>query len=234
MRKSEYLAYGIWIIAIVGIILVSGCSKQESSTELTTTQTSKELAKESIQDILAKAENVGPVNYEVVSINSMTGLPQEMITEVTMKVWQKIPYMKIESTTVGTTTKMIVHPDATYFYDAAKDKYSKKTAEEMTAMVSQKPFEEFSRDIRESTTLKELGTEIIDGKLTTIVEYSVDVEGTPVKQKLWIWNEKGIPLKVESSISMEEIVTTTNMEYKNFVFEDIPDSVFEVPEDKII
>ena len=69
------------------------------------------LAEETIQDILAKAENVGPVQYETVNIVSITGMPHEVATTATQKIWQKLPYMRIESTISGTTKVAIVPSD---------------------------------------------------------------------------------------------------------------------------
>lgn len=224
--KKKYIIIGIIVGVIIIIALLSFFMFREKAEE---SEVQPE-TEESIQDILAKAETIDSVQYEVVSTTSMNGVT----TTGAMKGWQKTPYMRFDSTTTGTTTKIIYHPDAMYVYDASKDKYSKKILEELAEKVSQKSFEEFSKEIKESETLKELGTETIDGKLTTIVEYSVTVGEAPITLKLWIWNEKGIPLKTESTVEMGEIVTTTKMEYKNFVFEDIPDSIFEVPEDKII
>lgn len=234
-QKGIASSLAIIIVIVIAVVAIGGVLAYQylwaPEEEVSAPEKKVEIEKESVEDILAKAENIGPVQYEIIStVTSITGVT---IT-VTMKVWQKIPYMRIDSTTAGTTTKMIVHPDAVYFYDASKDKYLKMTPEEMATKFIQKSFAELSTEIKESETLKELGTETIDGKLTTIIEYSITVGETIITQKLWIWNEKGIPLKAESTTEIGETVTTTKMEYKNFVFEDIPDSVFEVPEDKII
>lgn len=200
--------------------------------------TPTELTKESIYDILAKAEAIGPVQYEAISsIITATGLSQEVIATMTAKVWQKIPYMRVEETTKdGTTktTKMIIHPDAAYLYDAKIDKYVRMTKEAMATQFIQKSFEELSKELRENMTLKQLGSETLDGKLTIIIKYFVEIEGTPITQKLWIWKEKGIPLKSESEWKIGGITYVSKIEYKNFLFGDIPNSVFEVPKAKII
>ena len=129
---------------------------------------------------------------------------------------------------------MIIHPDAVYLYDASQDKYVKMTREAMSLQFTQKSFEELSKELRKNATLKELGSEVIQGKITTIIEYSITIEGTPILQKLWIWEEKGIPLKVETTSKIGGITLITKEEYKNFLFGDIPISVFKVPEDKIM
>jgi len=131
------------------------------------------------------------------------------------------------------TTTMIVHPDAVYFYDAAADKYTKMTLEEMTMGFTQKSVKELANEIKNNETLKEFGTEMIDRKLTTIIEISLKVGVSDITQKMWIWNEKGIPLKTEMTTVMGDFESTVKSEHKNFIFEDIPDSMFEVPKDKI-
>jgi len=231
----------ILIVVILAIFIAGGVLTYRywlvPKEEVKAPEEKVEIEKESIQDVLAKAENIDSVQYEIVgtTTSNISHISEVPITEtVSTKIWQKMPYMKIELTTAGTTTKTIVHPDAVYLYDASKDKYLKETAEEMVARYIQRSFEELSKKLRESETLKELGTETINGKLTTIVEYSDTAGKTPITLKLWIWNEKGIPLKTESTIEIGEMVATMKTEYKNFVFEDIPGSIFEVPEDKII
>ena len=66
------------------------------------------------------------------------------------------------------------------------------------------------------------GTETIDGKLCSIVEYSV----SGMSVKMWLWQEKGFPLKVITNTN----AGTTTVEYKNIEFIDIPDSQFEIPD----
>jgi len=211
--------------------------------------------KESIQDILSKVEDVTSVQYEVIvsSIASFPGFSQEFKEEVyamlqdsgieseagikqtiaNYKVWIKSPYMRIESTSEESTIKMIWHPNEVYEYHESQDKYVKLSREDMESQFSEWSFEELAREIKLNPTLKELGTETIDGKLTTIIEFSESSEEIPVTQKMWIWNEKGIPLKREGTVKIGGTTTTTSFEYRNFNFEDIPDRVFEVPQENL-
>ena len=66
-----------------------------------------------------------------------------------------------------------------------------------------------------------VGTETIDGKLCTVVEY-VDPEG---KVKTWLWQKQGLPVRME--VTTTEGISRTD--WKNFEFGDIPDSMFELP-----
>lgn len=56
----------------------------------------------------------------------------------------------------------------------------------------------------------------------------------PVPMKVWIWNETGLPLKIVSAVQTNGTTVSTTTEWKNFVFEDVPDSLFEVPHDKLV
>lgn len=249
MTKLKFLAaLGFLIIAIVGIIVLSNHLLEESSTQpITNTQPSKTPVKESIQDILAKAETVGPVKFDVVaSETSDVNLPTKNIEMATAKIWLKKPYMKIDIKNLtyinekkeivpvddaNLVSSEIIHPDANYIYNVFTDMYDK-----IPFIFSPKLSGEILKKITENPTLKELGTTTYDGKLATIIEYSYTLKKDLITTKFWIWNEKGLPLKEESTFLDKDknIISMTTNEYKNYIFEDIPDSIFEIPEDKIM
>ena len=66
-----------------------------------------------------------------------------------------------------------------------------------------------------------LGTETYDGKVCTVVQYTV--EGTMTK--MWLWKQYGFPIKVETTTSDG----TYTVEYKNIVFNNVSDDVFSIP-----
>lgn len=80
-------------------------------------------------------------------------------------------------------------------------------------------------------TPKIIGTETIDGKVCTIIEYTYSEKGATVTTKTWIWNQYGIPIKIEATDSTGK---KTTMLYQNIVIGDIPDSMFQVPADVTI
>ena len=238
-QKGIASSLAIIIVIVMGILVIGGVlayqylwiPKEEAKTE-----------KKFVIELLAKTEEIGPMQYEAVSVTSISDTTQPETVTVTMEVWQKGEKMKIKYSggiEEGGTTEMIIHPDAVYFYDSSKDKYIKTyketvTSSRMTLIYGQKSFEEISKELKESTDFKLLGTETINGKLCTVIEYSVMVKDILVSQKIWIWNEKGIPVKGIATFKTGEIIIITKIENKNFIFEDILDSVFEVPEDKIV
>jgi hypothetical protein len=71
-------------------------------------------------------------------------------------------------------------------------------------------------------------TEMIDGKEAAIIEYSPTVEDNSIHVKLWIWNEKGVPLKGIINMSLEQFRMNMELIYSNYSFSYIPDSVFSL------
>jgi outer membrane lipoprotein-sorting protein len=204
---------------------------------------------ESLQDILARAEKIGPVQYEVYrSCSSLKGASLQPAIE---KFWQKsekIKYVLIIGNNMIPTE--IIKPDARYFYLRSYDKYEKISFKSRPKSFKEKTFMEVAKELLEDKTLKILGNDIIDGKATVILEFSNIREFKPTPSssikdfetiKTWIWKEKGIPLRqeieyielIDNNGKIEEAKGRCRYEYKNFIFGDIPDSVFEVPKDKI-
>jgi hypothetical protein len=154
-----------------------------------------------IEDIVSKAENIGPVQYEVISTVSMIGKPLvqgfeeslDLTTSlITMRVLQKPPYMKIFSKKDGKEEVSIVHPDAYYVYDAVKDKYYAYDINtgRAVAVLAINQFDVMARGLQEDAMWQELGSEMVDGKPTTIVGYS-KMEGETLSLKRYGFGMKG-------------------------------------------
>lgn len=236
------IVIAIAVVAIGGILAYQYLGAPGEEAKVSEEEAKAE--KEFIQELLAKTEEIGSMQYEAISVTSISDTTQPKTVTVTMEVWQKGNKMKIKYSggiEEGGTTE-IIHPGVVYFYDSSKDKYiktyeematSSRLSSRMTLIYGQKSFEEISKELKESTDFKFLGTETINGKLCIVIEYSTIVKDILVTQKIWIWDEKGIPVKGIATFKTGEIIII-EIENKNFIFEDIPDSVFEVPEDKII
>lgn len=212
MKKQKEI-FIIASILLCLLVLMSGCTQQSEN-------------KESIQTILQKASDIGDVYYELTGTTSTESGNFSYNTSYTMKVWQKMPYMKIETISNETIQVMIVWPNGNFIYDDQTQKYIKIPPTEN--ITRQKFLEEQANEILESQTLKNLGSDTIDGKSVTIVEYSYNSTGITISPKLWIWNEKGIPLRLEMTSTVMTVNLTLIMEYKNFIFEEIPLSTFDV------
>jgi len=73
-----------------------------------------------------------------------------------------------------------------------------------------------------------LGTETIDGHSCTVIQWTIPDSGGTVKE--WIWTDTGFPLKIESTTDAG-IYTIL---FTNISFDDIDDSLFELPEGAIV
>jgi outer membrane lipoprotein-sorting protein len=201
------------IILIIIVLNLGGCTQQTGS-------------QESIETILEKASNVGPVYYEAIVTTSTEGGGFSSNYTSTMKVWQKMPYMKMEITSAGITQIMVFRPEGSYIYNDLTQNYTKYLPPNNETQ--QKFFEQQADEMLESQTLEVLGTDIIDGKAVTIVEYSYNVSGGTMSPKLWIWNEKGIPLRMETKSTIMGFTMIMTSENTNFIFGEIQDNVFDV------
>ena len=69
---------------------------------------------------------------------------------------------------------------------------------------------------------------LLSSGIQSFVEYSYNMSGVTMTPKLWIWNEKGIPLRLEMKSSIMAVNISMILQYKNFLFAEIPDSTFNV------
>jgi hypothetical protein len=69
------------------------------------------------------------------------------------------------------------------------------------------------------------GTETLDGKTCTVAEYSQDTPQGKATGKVWLWQDYGVPLRMDTSMSG----MTITIEFKNYEFVDVADNLFELP-----
>lgn len=214
-QKVKYL---LSAIIICSIIFLSGCIQNtETDTE----------SQQSIQTILQKASNLDSVYYEIIGKTSTEGEGSYSYNSTyTVKVWQKSPYIKTETSMENITQTRVFRPDGGYIYNNDTKNYTKYFSPDNETQ--QKLIEDVVNEILDSQKLEVLGADTIDGKEATIIEYSFTAMGMTMTPKCWIWTERGIPLRLEMDSTMFGFNMTTTMVYKNFVFEEIPDSLFDV------
>ena len=184
-------------------------------------------AAEKLETLSKKAESVSSVRYKSARTLKMyqPGLSPQTIT-ATSTHWIKGKYSRVESVSSDSAFAGITigRPDG--FYKEESGQYIKLLNEPPSGVR-----DEWTKSLKHVTS-RVLGTEIIDSKESTVFEFSSD-SGSVLKE--WIWNKNGLPLKIESSsVSDSQISQSFTEEYSEFVFEDIPDSMFEVPRDKIL
>ncbi len=139
------------------------------------------------------------------------------VETITTKIWMKNNKMRTETTVEGETAVMLIDIDTQtiYMYFPAQNMAMKMTYEQPESAIEEaQSIPDYNPTI--------IGTETMDGKVCLVVEYTIEGQTT----KMWIWKDKGFPIRVEMTTAEGKII----MEYKNIDFTDIPDSMFELPE----
>ncbi|MBI2861660.1 MAG: hypothetical protein HYX89_02450 [Chloroflexi bacterium] len=169
-----------------------------------------------IADLLQKAAGVKGVRYDQVA----TAPGGE---KVTSKVAMKGNKFRVDTQFQGQTSTFIADAET-------KVAYVLVPGQKVAMKVSYDQFQQTGSQDSPTDRAKAIdpnarivGTEVIDGKTTTVVEFSSPQSTT----KAWVWNDYGIPIKVEASSPQG----TTTIEYKNIDTSEPPDSLFEVPPD---
>jgi negative regulator of sigma E activity len=194
------------------LLMISGCTEQNNPSS------------ESIQTILEKAVTIETVYYEIAMSTTITGSVEQTTT---MKIWQKTPYLKEQQTStsgnITTTDTFILRPEGVYLYNATQN-----TSEPYTGIfIPQLSIAETVKDLLENQTLTTLGTETIAGMTATVIQYTPSQRNSTIG-KIWIWDEKGVPLQAQYITNNEYTSVTMDYTYSNYSFADIPESTFNV------
>jgi outer membrane lipoprotein-sorting protein len=220
-------------VLIIGLVLLlltiglSGCTQQTSSYQSDVRSTPP--TQESLLALLNKTDTIESLYYEVAATITMSSYGTQTAT---VKIWQKMPYIKEQVTvnTAGTTTTVtVIHrPDGNYTYDATQGKYVLTPNATSFASSLRYVDSQTLRDYLGNQTLTNLQTETIDGKLATVLQYAPQVGGNNMTVKLWIWNEKGLPLKALMTMTLEQMTMNMSFIFKNYSFDAIPYNTFNV------
>ena len=215
MKKQKVL-FAIIAPLVCSLLMISGCTQQKESDQT---------LPESLQTILEKAEIIESVYYE---LDTSTTIADSVEQITIMKIWQKTPYLKeeVNSTTGGITTTFTVikRPEGIYRNDTTLNTYQL----DPLMVIPQLSTADMVNDLQNNQTLTILGIETIDGMTATVIQYTPSQVGNSTTMKMWIWNEKGVPLKALSTQTSEETTIMMEYEYSNYSFSDIPDSTFSV------
>lgn len=140
---------------------------------------------------------------------------------LTVTIWQKGGKLREEKHLPGNIVTQIIDRDnlVTYTYGSSQT-YAHKTA----LARSSKSGTSFSgSDLANIPGYQPqiLGADIIDGKTCSIIQLG----RTFLKEKIWVWQEKGVPLRVEVTRPQGPQV----IEFRDYDFSDIAESMFEMP-----
>jgi len=213
--------FGIIAIMICLLLMSSGCTEQNKpSTEVT------------VQTILEKAAVLESVYYEIDTTYIIDGI---ILQTTTMKIWQKPSYLKEEVNTtsvstnstsgnITTTLTVIKRPEGIYRYDNVSQTYQL----DPQLIVPKPSTTDMVQNLLNNQTLSIIGAENISGTPTTIIQYHPNQGGNSTTVTLWVWNEKGVPLKEQYISNSEDTSVTITSLYNSYSFTDIPDSIFSV------
>lgn len=233
MKKKQIIIVLITLLFV--IIVLSGCTQQNSSDDTLPSDKSEsktnQLATETIQTILSKTETIESMYYEIDASIYMSKFGTQTAT---INIWQKSPYLKehITSVTDGITTTitLIQRPEGIYMYNPEIDKYLMATEEATSIATSLQYFDSaIIKNYIKNQNCTDFETETINGKKATIIQYTPSQGEYPMTIKIWIWNERGVPLKAYIDMAMEDTTMTMHFTFNNYSFLDIPNSTFSIP-----
>ena len=245
--KIKYWAIALCVLVLI-VSLVSACGGPKATTTATATSTSSKTTTatssqtttatqtatvtttptqtqtatstptgNTLSSILGLGANITNVRYDM----NITSAQGTMVTTV----WEKGRKFREEMTTQGMTTIIIMDLDAGVYYmnTPGTDMWTAMTLD--TSMIPEGAAEN-PNDILDFNP-QITGTETIDGKSCTVIEWTIPGTGT---MKEWIWTEKGFPVKIETVTAQG----TTTIGFTNIDFSNIPDSMFELPSGAIV
>lgn len=196
------------LLALLMALLVTGCGggTKEMGPGVSNSETEVK-----VDDLLAKGKSLSGLTYDYVATFSGE--------QINSKVWVKEGNMRIEMI-VPEAGKMIsiinTQKNAVYSYSPEQNMATKIPLDQ--SEVDTISPQDYSENMN-SESMKYIKNETLDGKKCLIYEVSDQDE----KVKVWLWEDYGIPLRVEAS---DEGML---VEYKNIKVEDIDDSLFVLP-----
>lgn len=218
------------IVFIVLLIGLSGCIEDDSSSDQSN-EVIVSSATESVDSLLEKADLIDSMYYEIVTTVDMTDFGTQ---NAFIKIWQKKPYLKAEITSemneISNTILVIQRPEGLYSYDKSKEKFI--LTKEIPSFITSLDFldNDMIKSFINNQSLSDFETVKLNGKKTTLIQYSPSIEFSKYQMtvKIWIWNEKGVPLKAFIDMQMEETSIVMNLDFNNYSFTNIPDSIFDI------
>jgi len=215
---KKWIALSVLLAVVLSGAILAGCGGNKDAGSQQGEQTSQSAKSESISDIFAKGGKIDGLSYDYTATTS----------DMTMngKVWMQGKKMKTESTIGGENVVSFFDGDTNtvIIYNPAEKtamKMSAGQAEDQKA-ISDTPVD-YASDI-DQTSVKELETVVYEGVKCRVVE--VTEKDSQAVAKMWIREDYGIPMRVEST---DPTGGKFVMEYKNMKVGSIGADVFQLP-----
>lgn len=215
----------ILVLALTAVsLLAAGCGEEEESAPTgtatpaptavptatpTPTATTTEPLDERLSNLLGLTADIESVRFSV-TLETPVGPP------VDTTIWIKGNKMRTDATLPGLgETISIIDFDA----QTMSTVMGGQTLTVDIAMAPQSPITAAQSLADYAPTI--VGTETIDEKVCTVVEYTME----EVTAKMWLWEEHGFPVKIETTTAEG----TVTIQYTDIDFSSIDDSIFELP-----
>ncbi len=169
-----------------------------------------------LEDVLYRAEDIENISYKIEVMNP--------IGSFVARFWQKGEKMRMETTPPqGQKIINIVRKDNgdAFIYMPTSNIATKVGVEGSQEVIRESVKEKALSVLNHDPVI--LGKEDIKEKSCIVIQYSTSVE----KVKMWIWEEYGFPIKEE--VETESGLTKT--EISSVDFSEIPENLFEIPEE---
>jgi len=190
---------------LITTLLITGC------TQNTNNQNS------ALATLAAKATQIPTLSYTLTTTTAMGAYN----VNITTQFWQKPHYMKTQTTIMGFTTTIISRPNGTFSYEPMTHTWT------LTTQAQPKSATNYTLEML-AAHLTQTGTETLDGKQTTIVEYTQVINKTNAQMRIWLWDDNGLPIKIVTTTTvLNQTVSTTTL-MTDISFDDIQDSVFDL------
>jgi len=212
--KKGLLALLVVLMLALGMLIGCGEEKTAAPGDKVEKSTPVASSENDLAKLFAKAEKVPGMYYELVMTSP------EMDAQMTGKFWVKGDKIRTEFESpdgAGTMVNIMDNKEAFMLMEsqgiATRMDLSQFNEADNTP-------EDAMKDLAEEDA-KLIGKETIDGKKCLIYESKTAEES----YKDWIWEEYGVPVKVETATADGKTV----IEFKNIAIKDIPDNMFELP-----
>lgn len=207
-------------LLVVALLAAAGCSqsgqaqqKDSANKESVSVQGSGNAKAKTLAEIVAQGKNHPGVYCEYV-------VRPDQGSVLKGKLWIAAGNLRSESVESGQSTAIFIRNSGkgyNYMFTSGDQKAIKVSdahpAEDINPV-------ETLQDVSENT--QPLGKEVKDGKNCVVIKYEED----EVVNRVWIWEDFGVPIRMESTYNK----STTVMEYNNYKFEAIPEAMFELPQ----
>ncbi len=215
MNSKILVILGVIILVGGGIFVMTTTTPEDFDLDDVVQPEGEEGVSEELESVLANSREITSLKYEMVI--DFQGV------ESIGKYWQKGDKMKMEAT-FQEEEEIITYIDLkegiAHSYMPVQEIITKSSFE-VEEDVYQGSIVELADHLLGYNPVI-VGEETIDGKDCLVIEYSTEEQTV----KAWIWKEYGLPIKTESVVGSELILS----EVKNIEFDEIDDSVFEIPE----